>query len=143
MEIFKKHKLVWITFLVVIVLMSVGVTFLVKGVVNGRFATNSFIQIASVENKTNSSWNNKFSYLKGMENKKIKLDAGEEITIKYSSDITEGTLDISFLDSKLSEIQELPVNTDSSYTFKAPEKGTYYIRIKGDAAKGKFNLKWN
>ena len=143
MNIFRKYKLVWIIFLVVVLIIAAGITFLLKAVMNGDIVTNSVVETGSIEYKTGNTWRKSFSYLKGNENKKIKLHAGEEITIKYSSEITKGSIDILFVNNKLEQIQKLPENTDSSYNYKAAADGTYYIRIESDSAKGKYELNWD
>ena len=131
MDIFKKYKLIWIVFIAVIMVVALTVTVLIKGTFNGKFYTDSFSERGAFETSTLNSWNKSYSYFNGSVNKRIKVKADEELTIRYSSAVKEGDLKIVFFNEEDKEIKNLLEDNSGIFKYKAKEKGTCHIQVIG------------
>ncbi|GFP77732.1 hypothetical protein [Clostridium fungisolvens] len=142
MEIFKKYKAIWIILIAVVIVVSVGVTIVIKGIFSGKFYADSFSEKGAIENSTLSSWNKSYSYLNGHITKGIKVKDGEELTINYSSEVKEGSLKIVFINEEDKEVKNLIEDNSGVFKYTAKSKGTCHIQVIGDKTKGQFNLSW-
>ncbi len=79
----------------------------------------------------------------GTEQRKIEIDAGDEVVLDVQSEVTKGDLDIQILEPDKDVLKRIETNRDREYTFEAEETGNYWIVITGDNAGGSYEIKWD
>jgi methionine-rich copper-binding protein CopC len=123
---------------VCLILTLVIVFFITKLPSSGRF-----VEIGAISSNSSSKMKGSYSYFNGSKSHKVNLKKGEELTINYKSEVKEGTLVISILDSNNNIIKVLESNTSGKEKIKADSDTKYNIKIEGNKTKGSYEITWN
>ncbi|WP_234121831.1 hypothetical protein [Clostridium hydrogenum] len=142
MDIFKKHKIVWMIFIAVVILSAAIIAIVINIISKNGFMSDSCFTTMSVENSTFNSWDMKYAYLNGTQHRNIKLNSGEELSVNYSSRVKKGALKILLLSPEKKNVKNLLDDNSGKFEYKASESGTFYLKIVGNKTEGQFNLDW-
>ncbi|PJI09323.1 MULTISPECIES: hypothetical protein [Clostridium] len=137
MNIFKKHKFVWVCFIIVVFLLTVFVCNIDNN------SKNAFFQVGAIESSGMHKYDLKYFYLNGNRSKVIKLKTNEQINIEYSSIVKAGKLKILFLDPSGKVIKNLLVDNSGAFKYTAKREGKYSLQITARKTRGQFNLDWD
>lgn len=99
------------------------------------------IKLGFMGNKTSHSISAKFQYFNGMENGKLDLKEGEEISISYELNAVNGKLEINVLDAN-KKVMVTRKNIKGKIHLKAKKTQKYIIQVKGMKAKGAYSINW-
>lgn len=99
------------------------------------------IKIMSTESNTFSKKSASFKKFDGEDRKIIILKKGENLELNYKKSVESGELDIKLMhkDETLLDLKE----NSGKETITAKDSGEYIISIKGKAAKGSYEVKWD
>jgi hypothetical protein len=86
--------------------------------------------------------NGSFKLFTGTEGRKVKLQTGELISIKYSSKVTSGELSIKLFDPERTLVKEFEANESGEVEVQAEKDGQYKLEISGVDAGGSFDVKY-
>lgn len=148
----RKNKLIISLLAVIALIIIVMDLFLNKNIFFGGFS-NSYLTSKSdnetsfVYNHNDKKTDNGESFdFKGFNGKwsliEIKSEKNNEITIHSNTKITSGEFCIVALDPNYKMVGKIEVkNKESEISFVTSEKGKYLIRIAGENASGKFDVK--
>lgn len=80
----------------------------------------------------------------GKETKTIKVEKNEKIKIEYDVEVKKGNLEIEVLNKKGEKIWKINLDKDKKgeHELKLKED-TYKLIVRGDKAKGSYNVKYN
>lgn len=143
MNIFKKFKPLLIIFFILDICILIAAVVILKHAYSGKNSSSSFCEVGAVECSTSNTWHQSYKYLNGEINKGIEVNSGEELVIKYSSEVKEGTLKIIFIDENNKEVKNILEDSGGVFKYKVNKDGTCHFQVIGDKTKGQFNLDWN
>jgi flagellar hook assembly protein FlgD len=134
------HKIKIFTGLTVVCLI---LTLVISYFITKLPSSGHFVEIGAISSNSSSKMKGSYSYLNGSKSHKVNLKKGEELTINYKSEVKEGTLVISILDSNNNLIKVLESNTSGKEKIKADSDTKYNIKVEGNKTKGSYEITWN
>ena len=78
----------------------------------------------------------------GTKIKFISAKEGKTIVINFASEVKEGELTMSILDSSNDLVSELETNTTETRKINSDKNQKYRLVIRGTQTKGSFNVNW-
>ncbi|MCF8011814.1 MAG: hypothetical protein K9L17_06435 [Clostridiales bacterium] len=84
-----------------------------------------------------------FHSFTGIEKGTLNAQKGDSFLFEYSSQVESGDLVMKILSTDNKIIHEFKPDKEGSYKFTFAETGKYKVIIKGDSAKGSFNISWD
>ncbi|ADL52224.1 hypothetical protein [Clostridium cellulovorans] len=142
MGVLKKYKFIWIAFIIIVLIISIVVTMVISKVADGGIAFDSSTTRFSTEVSGKNSWKMSYGNFNGSKSKKIKLKAGDTISIRVSAETNEGSLEIEFCNKNKEKIKGILEDSRHEFQYKVEEDGSYYIRVIGNDTKGSFDISW-
>ena len=95
------------------------------------------------------SWSNvgkkikgSYQFFDGTKIKVINAKEGKTIVINFASEVQEGELTMSILDSSNDLVAELQTNTTGTKEIDRDKNQKYRLVIRGTQTKGSFNVNW-
>jgi archaellum biogenesis ATPase FlaH len=86
--------------------------------------------------------NGYYQFFDGIKIKTISAKEGKTIIINFTSEVQEGELTISILDSSNGLVANLETNTTGIKEINSDKNQKYRLVIKGTQTKGSFNVNW-
>ncbi|MCR3760881.1 hypothetical protein [Clostridium felsineum] len=142
-----------IVFGVIVIVVAVGI-YLSENIIGSQF-TNGYLSTKS-DNKTSFVYNTNYKKtgksesfnFGGFDGKwsliEINAKSKDKVTLHDNTKVTKGRFCIVVLDPNYKIIGKIEEkNEESEISFKTDEKGKYIIRIVGENASGKFDIKVN
>jgi archaellum biogenesis ATPase FlaH len=83
-----------------------------------------------------------YQFFDGTKIKLISAKEGKTITINFASDVKEGELTMSILDSSNNIVVNLEINTTGTKEINSDKNQKYRLVIRGTQTKGSFNVNW-
>ena len=83
-----------------------------------------------------------YQLFNGTKIKVIKAKEGKTIVINFASEVKEGELTMSILDSSNNVVVNLETNTTGTKEIGSDKNQKYRIVIRGTQTKGSFNVNW-
>ena len=83
-----------------------------------------------------------YQFFDGTKIKLISAKEGKTITINFASEVKEGELTMSILDSSNDLVAELETNTTGIKEINSDKNQKYRLVIRGTQTKGSFNVNW-
>ena len=83
-----------------------------------------------------------YQFFDGTKIKNIVAKEGKTIIINFTSEVQEGELTISILDSSNGLVANLETNTTGIKEINSDKNQKYRLVIKGTQTKGSFNVNW-
>ncbi|NQX47424.1 hypothetical protein HQN87_18995 [Paenibacillus tritici] len=93
-----------------------------------------------VGSSTKSKISASYKLFTGTEEKKLSMKSGETISMDYSSKVEEGQLSMKLYGPDNTVLTELGTNESGTEKVAADKDGKYRIEIKGEEAKGSFEV---
>jgi len=84
-----------------------------------------------------------YQFFNGTKIKIINAKEGKTIVINSASEVKEGELTMSILDSSNNVVVNLETNTTGTKEINSDKNQTYRIVIRGTQTKGSFNVNWD
>lgn len=89
-----------------------------------------------------------YRLLDGVKRKSIRLDAGDQLEVEFSTKVDEGNLTLQVLNPENQVIwenfyYENPGEYESNFSLDVQEAGWYELDVVGDGARGGYNLNWS
>lgn len=127
---------------IIIIISAVLGILLLSGIIGYSVLTGTDIKVGYIENSYGNKLNASFFYFNGTNNKKVKFDKDDKVTMKYSIEIKKGTLQVSLKDREGKEIFNKSEGSGEEI-FTVNETQNYLIEITASKAKGKYDLTWS
>lgn len=127
---------------IIIFSVILGILLLSGTIIFSSCLMGSGIKIGCVEKSYGNTLNASFYYFDGTNNKKVKFDKGDKVTIVYSIELEKGALQVNLKDQAGKEIFSKSEGSGEA-TFTVNETQNYSINIIASKAKGKYNLTWS
>ena len=83
-----------------------------------------------------------YQFFDGTKIKVISATEGKTIVINFASEVKEGELTMSILDSSNDLVAELETNTTGTREINSDKNQKYRLVIRGTQTKGSFNVNW-
>ena len=83
-----------------------------------------------------------YQFFDGTKIKLISAKEGKTITINFASEVKEGELTMSILDSSNNIVVNLEINTTGTKEINSDKNQKYRLVIRGTQTKGSFNVNW-
>ena len=83
-----------------------------------------------------------YQFFEGTKIKLISAKEGKTIVINFASEVKEGELTMSILDSSNDLVAELETNTTGTREINSDKNQKYRLVIRGIQTKGSFNVNW-
>ena len=83
-----------------------------------------------------------YQFFDGTKIKVISTTEGKTIVINFASEVKEGELTMSILDSSNDLVAELETNTIGTRQINSDKNQKYRLVIRGTQTKGSFNVNW-
>jgi hypothetical protein len=83
-----------------------------------------------------------YQFFDGTKIKLISAKEGKTIAINFASEVQEGELTMSILDSSNNLVAELATNTTGTKEINNDKNQKYRLVIRGTQTKGSFNVNW-
>jgi len=83
-----------------------------------------------------------YQFFDGTKIKLISAKEGKTITINFASEVKEGELTMSILDSSNNIVVNLEINTTGTKEINSDKNQKYRLVIRGTQTKGNFNVNW-
>jgi len=83
-----------------------------------------------------------YQFFDGIKIKVINAKEGKTIVINFASEVQEGELTMSILDSSNDLVAELQTNTTGTKEIDSDKNQKYRLVIRGTQTKGSFNVNW-
>ena len=83
-----------------------------------------------------------YQFFNGTKIKVINAKEGKTIVINFASEVKEGELTMSILDSSNNIVVNLEINTTGTKEINSDKYQKYRLVIRGTQTKGSFNVNW-
>jgi hypothetical protein len=84
-----------------------------------------------------------YRYFDGSKTRDISVNAGQTITINYTTVVQDGKLSVQLLDPDNVTIAEMPVGLSKTVEIQTIKSGTYKLVITAVKSKGSYDLNWS
>jgi hypothetical protein len=104
----------------------------------------SSTKVGWIEMNYGSDFEASYQLFDGEERERIRLDAGDTISLSYELEVEDGALTIQFLDPDGDAVWEETFLEDEEnvFDFTAEASGRYSLIVAGDNAEGSFDFSW-
>ena len=106
------------------------------------FVSCSSIEIGYVGSNIGNGINGSYKYFNGTKTKIIEAHAGDTIVVDYSSEVKNGELSMTILDSSGNLVANLETNTSGTKTLNPNTDENYKLVIQGTKTEGSFDVSW-